>query len=228
MFLPPWCGFDSYKGCQEGWQSLAYCNGLENRRSRKRSLGSNPSPSAKLQKWRLLCGIAGIGRQHWLRISGRKTLGFKPLIPHHYARLTQLGECYLYKVEAVGSSPTPSTKYERWIRKFGAIAQSGERLLCTQEVEGSIPFSSTIRLYNRTTWIFGVAGARAGLKNQRMQFDSVRIHQEILVQRQNVALWPRRRKFDSFISPQYRDVAQLGRARRLGRWGRRFEFCHPD
>ena len=60
-----------------------------------------------------LCGIAGIGRQHWLRISGRKTLGFEPLIPHHYARLTQLGECYLYKVEAVGSSPTPSTKYQR-------------------------------------------------------------------------------------------------------------------
>ena len=76
-----------------------------------------------------LCGIAGIGRQHWLRISGRKTLGFEPLIPHHYARLTQLGECYSYKVEAVGSSPTPSTKYERWIRKFGAIAQLGEYLI---------------------------------------------------------------------------------------------------
>ena len=26
---------------------MAYCNGLENRRSRKRSLGSNPSPFAK-------------------------------------------------------------------------------------------------------------------------------------------------------------------------------------
>ena len=84
--------------------------------------GSIPVGSTK-------CGIAGIGRQHWLRISGRKTLGFEPLIPHHYARLTQLGECYLYKVEAVGSNPTSSTKYERWIRKFGAIAQLGEHLI---------------------------------------------------------------------------------------------------
>ena len=28
--------------------------------------------------------------------------------------------------------------------KFGAVAQLGERLLCKQEVIGSIPFSSTI------------------------------------------------------------------------------------
>ncbi len=31
----------------------------------------------------------------------------------------------------------------------GAIAQLGERLLCTQEVSGSIPLGSTIILDNR-------------------------------------------------------------------------------
>lgn len=32
----------------ESWQSLAYCTGLENRRTRKCSEGSNPSLSAKI------------------------------------------------------------------------------------------------------------------------------------------------------------------------------------
>ncbi len=32
--------------------------------------------------------------------------------------------------------------------RLGAIAQLGERLLCTQEVSGSIPLSSTIPSWN--------------------------------------------------------------------------------
>lgn len=31
------------------------------------------------------------------------------------------------------------------LRRFGGVAQLGERLLCKQEVIGSIPFTSTIR-----------------------------------------------------------------------------------
>ena len=31
---------------QEGWQSLVYCNGLENRRAFIGTVGSNPTPSA--------------------------------------------------------------------------------------------------------------------------------------------------------------------------------------
>lgn len=34
----------------EGWQSLVYCSGLENRRTRKGSVGSNPTLSAWKQK----------------------------------------------------------------------------------------------------------------------------------------------------------------------------------
>ena len=30
------------------------------------------------------------------------------------------------------------------VPRFGALAQLGERLFCTQEVDGSIPLSSTI------------------------------------------------------------------------------------
>ena len=34
---------------QEGWQSLVYCNGLENRRAFIGTVGSNPTPSATLR-----------------------------------------------------------------------------------------------------------------------------------------------------------------------------------
>jgi hypothetical protein len=34
------------------------------------------------------------------------------------------------------------------VNEHGAIAQLGERLLCTQEVSGSIPLSSTINNIN--------------------------------------------------------------------------------
>ena len=40
----------------------------------------------------------------------------------------------------------------------GAVAQLGERLLCKQEVDGSIPFSSTSRA--------GCARKRSGLRHQ--------------------------------------------------------------
>jgi hypothetical protein len=33
-----------------------------------------------------------------------------------------------------------------WHLSFGAVAQLGERLLCKQEVDGSIPFSSTSKV----------------------------------------------------------------------------------
>ena len=44
------------------------------------------------------------------------------------------------KREADGSIPSRPT-----IREFGGVAQLGERLPCTQEVIGSIPFTSTIK-----------------------------------------------------------------------------------
>ena len=47
-------------------------------------------------------------------------------------------------------------KVSRWsvvrIRKLGGVAQLGERLPCTQEVIGSIPFTST-KLYR--LWLIG-------------------------------------------------------------------------
>ena len=42
------------------------------------------------------------------------------------------------------STPCPEPNYGEWDNYDGAIAQLGERLLCTQEVCGSIPHSSTI------------------------------------------------------------------------------------
>ena len=54
------------------------------------------------------------------------------------------------KREVDGSSPSrPTTlgensNFEIRILKVGGVAQLGERLPCTQEVIGSIPFTSTI------------------------------------------------------------------------------------
>ena len=45
-------------------------------------------------------------------------------------------EHHLAKVGVAGSNPVS--------RSIGALAQLGERLLCTQEVSGSIPLGSTI------------------------------------------------------------------------------------
>ena len=45
-------------------------------------------------------------------------------------------EHHLAKVGVAGSSPVFRSK------KYGALAQLGERLLCTQEVSGSIPLGS--------------------------------------------------------------------------------------
>jgi hypothetical protein len=40
--------------------------------------------------------------------------------------------------------PDPPTKaLSRYSQEFGGVAQLGERLLCKQEVIGSIPFTST-------------------------------------------------------------------------------------
>ncbi len=46
-------------------------------------------------------------------------------------------EHHLAKVGVAGSNPVSRSI-------FGALAQLGERLLCTQEVSGSIPLGSTI------------------------------------------------------------------------------------
>ncbi len=43
------------------------------------------------------------------------------------------------------SSNLKAKGLEEPIRMLGAIAQLGERLLCKQEVSGSIPLSSTIK-----------------------------------------------------------------------------------
>ncbi|CAK3648914.1 conserved hypothetical protein [Vibrio crassostreae] len=43
-----------------------------------------------------------------------------------------------------GSNPARPTISSQGNKKYGAIAQLGERLPCTQEVCGSIPHSSTI------------------------------------------------------------------------------------
>ena len=48
-------------------------------------------------------------------------------------------ECLSYKEVAAGSNPASPTQ----LPSFGAIAQLGERLLCKQEVVGSIPTGST-------------------------------------------------------------------------------------
>jgi hypothetical protein len=41
---------------------------------------------------------------------------------------------------------------------YGALAQLGERLLCTQEVRGSIPLGSTILLFSIIIWRRSSAG----------------------------------------------------------------------
>ena len=41
---------------------------------------------------------------------------------------------------------------------YGAIAQLGERLFCTQEVDGSIPLGSTIFDIKRTLYIYFSGG----------------------------------------------------------------------
>ena len=46
------------------------------------------------------------------------------------------------KREVTGSSPVRPTTMS--LEKLGGVAQLGERLPCTQEVIGSIPFTSTI------------------------------------------------------------------------------------
>ena len=50
----------------------------------------------------------------------------------------------------VGSSNVPSPTNYLWcsLEKFGALAQLGVRLPCTQEVSGSIPLGSTMNLEN--------------------------------------------------------------------------------
>ena len=45
------------------------------------------------------------------------------------------------KREVTGSSPVRPTTWQKFV---GGVAQLGERLPCTQEVIGSIPFTSTI------------------------------------------------------------------------------------
>ena len=44
------------------------------------------------------------------------------------------------------------------MKREGAVAQLGERLLCKQEVIGSIPFSSTISIdcEQRSTFVVGI------------------------------------------------------------------------
>ena len=49
------------------------------------------------------------------------------------------------KREVDGSSPFRPTI----IFNYGALAQLGERLFCTQEVRGSIPLSSTIEIFEK-------------------------------------------------------------------------------
>ena len=47
------------------------------------------------------------------------------------------------KREVGGSSPPRPTRRASMIESDGGVAQLGERLPCTQEVIGSIPFTST-------------------------------------------------------------------------------------
>ena len=50
-------------------------------------------------------------------------------------------------VSAIPLAPPTPQSFGRWgARRTGGVAQLGERLLCKQEVIGSIPFTSTISL----------------------------------------------------------------------------------
>ena len=53
-------------------------------------------------------------------------------------------------VQVHSGLPNLRSKFEE-VANDGAIAQLGERLLCTQEVSGSIPLSSTINVRLMTT-----------------------------------------------------------------------------
>jgi hypothetical protein len=49
--------------------------------------------------------------------------------------------------ESAASRERPGIRMRRWLAPVtGGVAQLGERLLCKQEVIGSIPFTSTISL----------------------------------------------------------------------------------
>ncbi len=63
-----------------------------------------------------------------------------PIVLVSHCGSSSVVEYNLAKVGVAGSNPVFRSKY-------GALAQLGERLLCTQEVSGSIPLGSTITLH---------------------------------------------------------------------------------
>ena len=61
---------------------------------------------------------------------------------------------------------------------FGALAQLGERLICIQEVIGSIPIGST-----RSLWGFGVA--HRFVRTDDLLWQIARLHQPVVGKAQN-------------------------------------------
>ena len=65
--------------------------------------------------------------------------------------------------ESAASRERPGIRMRRWLAPVtGGVAQLGERLLCKQEVIGSIPFTSTISL--AAYGVYGVAATVARLR----------------------------------------------------------------